>query len=103
MSSQITFQPCEFNDVRTNSKYFGCRIYNDYGQTYTNTWDSIPNDDLEVIQKCIEDFKGISDFGIPHPADILFDHITENECGVYVGNKFYEWEEIKHLFEEQEV
>ena len=96
MSSKVTFQPCEFRDVRIGDKHFGCRIFDNYGSTYTNTWDSIPDDDLDVVQKCIEDFDGVDD---SHPFVGMVNHVIENKCGVCVGDEWYGFDKIKHLFD----
>jgi|TARA_Y100000310_G_scaffold56232_1_gene51577 hypothetical protein len=99
VSNPITFQPTEFHDVRTGEKSFGCRVYDNYDTCYTNNWTSIPDDDLEVIAQCIEFLINESPFDImPTSFETMCDYIREHECGVMVGDEWYDWEQIKHLF-----
>ena len=95
MSNKITFEPTKFENVRTGSITYGCRIYDDNDVTYTNTWGSIPDDDLDVIAGCIADFKGCEGF---NPFGAMMESLQTEECGVNVGNEWYDWDDIKHLF-----
>ena len=71
MSNSITFQPCEFNDVRTGRVCKGCRLYDEYGKDYVNLWEDIPDDDMEVIARCIDNFVGIY-YHLPSIGDLSF-------------------------------
>ena len=33
--------------------------------------------------------------------DSILDSVLENQRGIYINGTFYEWEEIKHIFEEE--
>lgn len=48
--NRVTIEPTKFVNVRTGHATFGVRVYDDEGQSYDNTWDSIPEDDLEVLK-----------------------------------------------------
>jgi hypothetical protein len=90
MSNRICIEPTEFVNVRAGVKSYGVRVYDTYGCGYYNCWDSIPDGDIEVIRQTIEiDIDPIKD---------TMNWIAEQHCGVYVGDSFYEWEEIQHLF-----
>lgn len=89
MSNQATIVPCKFEDVRTGQVFYGARVYDGYGQSYINHWDSIPDDDLEVLQMVMEAEDQII-------ASILFEAVMGK--GVYIGNVWYEWDKIKHLW-----
>jgi hypothetical protein len=89
MGNRVHIEPTEFKNVRDGAVTFGVRIYDDYEQEYTNTWDSIPDDDLAVLALVLKENSGD-----------MFDFVRENESGVYVGDNWLTWEEIKHLFEE---
>jgi len=98
MSNQITIRPTEFRNIRTGDVTFGYRMYDNYGQTYDNcifnTKDDIPDDDLELV-KMVKD----------NPNDVagaMFDYIQENQGDIWVDDEWYEWEKIKHLWDEQE-
>jgi len=90
MSNRLTIEPTEFLNVRSGTKTAGVRVYDDYDQAYLNTWDEIPDDDMEVLKRVIE-------FGASDIED-MFDHVRVNKKGVYVGGNWYEWDEIKDLF-----
>lgn len=102
MSNRIHFEPTKFESVRTGLVSHGCRIYDeDSCMTYTNSWDSIPDDDIDIIRRCIEDFKGGS-FNDLNDFDNMIDCVETEQNGVYVGEQWYDWNEIKQLFEEVE-
>ena len=93
MSNRICFEPCEFKDPRTGEISKGFRAFDDYHQTYCNWWESIPDDDLEFLKDVVaQKNEGNNDL------DELIDWIQEQETGVYIGDTFYEWEQIKSLF-----
>lgn len=90
MTNYITIHPTEFFDVRTGEKSLGFRVYDDYASSYCNICESLPDDDLEFISMVLE----YADDNIR----IMLDHVREHELGIFVGDEFYEWEQIKHLF-----
>jgi len=90
MSNRVLIQPCKFEDVRTGEIHYGARIADSYGKSYDNTWKSIPDDDIKVIEKMMEDQDEVI-VGI-------FDFVFEQGQGIFVGDKYYEWDQIKHLW-----
>ena len=99
MSNKIHFEPTKYKSVRTGSITYGCRIWDDGNATYTNTWECIPDDDMDVISKCIADFSGSGPFNTPDDFSNMMNCVEEEEDGVYVGDEWYEWEQIKHFFQ----
>ena len=92
MSNRVTIEPTEFKNVRSGEKTYGVRVYDDYDQSYDNTWDKIPVKDLDVLEKVmVSDDKIIS---------AMMDFIGENEKGVCIGDNYYDWEDIKYLYGE---
>lgn len=91
MSNRVSIVPTEFVNVRSGNKTFGVRVYDDEGQSYDNTWESIPDDDLDVIEKVLQsddmNIRGIMDF------------VRENEKGVEIDGTWYDWDEIKDCWE----
>ena len=69
-------------------------MFDNYGQVYDNTWESIPDDDLEVSTKVMESEDR-------HIVNML-DFLHETGIGLFVGDTWYEWDQIKHLWESQE-
>lgn len=89
MSKAITIQPTEFKNVRTGEVSLGYRIYDDNGQIYDNTWQDIPDNDLDVLEKVLSE-----------PSDIagdMLDFIRENKCGIYIGDEHYSWKKIRDI------
>lgn len=92
MSNLASIQPTIFTDQRTGDVSYGVRVFDDHGKSYVNDWDSIPDDDMDVLRKV---FVMLDDITV----DIL-NHICEEEKGIMIGTKFYDWDKIKHVFEE---
>jgi len=92
MSNRATILPTKFESIRTGKESYGVRVYDDYGKTYMSGWDLIPVDDLEIIQKVMDEGDDIS--------ISIIDNILELKKGIYVGDNWYEWDDIKHLFED---
>lgn len=57
MSNNLVIEPTEFINSRTGEKSFGVRVYDDYESAYINTWESVPEDDFDVLDKTLEDEK----------------------------------------------
>lgn len=91
MSNQVHIEPTRFINVRGGSYAHGFRAYDYYAQTYNNTWASISDDDMEVLKLAIEDADDVL-------SDML-DYCRENKRGLYVGENYFDWDEIKHLLE----
>ena len=92
MSNRLYIEPTVFTNERTGIVTRGVRVYDDYFSSYDNTWNEIPDDDMEVLAKVIEDYPG-GEIG-----DGL-DFVQSNEKGIGIGDAWYSWDEIKHLFE----
>jgi hypothetical protein len=91
MSSAVTVQPTEFKSVRTGEITYGVRVYDDQACTYQNTWDFVPDDDLEVLRLALDNADDV--------AQGIFDFVEENKYGIYIGSEWYEWDEIMGIFE----
>jgi hypothetical protein len=88
--NRACIEPTRFIDVRSNTDSFGVRVYDDYGQAYDNTWDVIPDDDFEVIRRVIQ--------SNDEAMGAILSSVIENEKGIFVGDIYYPFEEIQHLF-----
>jgi hypothetical protein len=94
MSNRLTIEPTEFKNVRTGLITLGVRMYDDYDGEYVNSWDSIPDTDLEVIAKVFQEW---SNNEYNEGTAEMLSFIVENENGLYVGDQWYTWEQIKSL------
>jgi len=88
--NKITIQPTVFVNHPSGEQTYGYRIFDDYDQDYDNTWESIPDDDLEILGI-------VMDTGGKTAMETI-DYILSNQCGLFIGNEWYDWEQIKHLF-----
>ena len=89
MPSLISIEPTEFVNVRSGQKTFGFRIYDDYSQLYDNTWEDIPSDDLDVLERVVN-----SDSS---EIKTMIDFVKEHETRIEIGGNYYEFDEIKDI------
>lgn len=95
MSNHINIEPTEFTNARNGEISYGVRVYDDHACTYQNSWDSIPDDDLDVLQLTMESADDVTN-------DML-DFVKENESGLYIGSEWYNWCDIRHLFKQTDT
>jgi len=88
MSNKVTIEPCEFVSARSGSVTKGFRMYDDHAQAYDNTWDSIPDDDMDVLDKVVSESDNVE------VKDMLL-FLKENEKGLNIGGEWYDYEQIK--------
>lgn len=87
-----TIEPTKFVNVRTGAETYGVRVYDYYAQSYDNTWDAIPDDDLGVLRQVIESTDEV--------IVAIFEFVETNEGGVFIGSEWYDWEDIEPVFAE---
>ena len=86
--NRIVIEPTIFRDVRTGYESKGFRMYDDYNQAYDNLWESIPDDDMDVLKKICKENECIE-------IKAMIDFIKEHHCGINIGSELYEYEQIK--------
>lgn len=89
-NNSVTIVPTVFLNLSDNSKTFGVRVYDDYEQAYDNTWDSIPDSDMGILQKALESKDKIL-------GDIM-DFVFIHKKSVKICRNLYDWEDIKEYF-----
>jgi hypothetical protein len=77
-------------DLPWKSSTLGVRVYDNYGQYYSNGFDSIPDDDMELLQICL----GLEHESDDDSANVLTDSIALQK-GLCIGNTWYDWEQIE--------
>ncbi len=87
--NKVTLEPTKFENVRTGQITFGWRAYDDRGQCYNNTMESIPDDDLELLKEAISDDN--------EEFQSMIHFIFEHETGIYIGGNWYSHDEIKDI------
>jgi hypothetical protein len=91
MSNRVTITSTKFVNIKEGSDTLGFRMYDDEGQQYDNTWESIPDNDLDVLAK-------VKDESDNKEVVAMLDFIQEVESGISIDGTWYDWDEIKHLF-----
>ena len=100
MSNMVFIETVEVRRTYEENTKFEVRVYDDYGFG----WDVIPTEDSEVL---LEDDLSILQYCINYGSDMngevvgVIDHVIENEWGIRINGTLYEWDDIKHLFEEE--
>ena len=87
--NRVFLQATKFTDVPQGTETLGWRMSDDHLQSYGNTWDSIPDNDLDLLAKVIDDKN----------ADDLLDFCFVTKQGIEINGTYYEFDKIKHLWE----
>jgi hypothetical protein len=91
--NRVYIEPTEFTNTRTGSISHGYRIYDDSGSSYVNGWESIPDDDMELLALVMEEGNEFT--------DEMLSYVQEHGKSLYIGNEEYQWDEIKHLWDRE--
>ena len=94
MSNRAFIQPTIFSDTPDGELTYGWRLFDDYAKTYENSmpkelWDRLVNDDLSFMRHVMDN--------IDEVGDNILDSVVGN--GLYIGGSWYDWEDVKHLWE----
>jgi hypothetical protein len=91
MSNRVEIVTCEFHNVfgtrKTGEVTKGYRIYDDYGMTYGNTWESMPEDDGDILRAIRDE--------ADQAADTMIDFALEH--GLSINGNFHESEEVQKM------
>ncbi|TXI89801.1 MAG: hypothetical protein E6Q36_02735 [Chryseobacterium sp.] len=84
MSNMLSIIPTKFENVRSGATTYGVRVYDSYESAYDNTWDSIPDDDVELywlvmensdMAKIVNDYFESKEIDDPDPTIMIGDQI----------------------------
>jgi hypothetical protein len=92
MANRVYIEPTEFKNVCTGKVSYGVRVYDDEGHSYDDTWEAIPEDDLDVIRKVVDSHD-------PVISDMV-NFVEENQTGFYVSTRWYGRNKIEDILEE---
>ncbi len=92
MSNRIVLQPTIFQNHKSEKKTFGYRLYDDFTQFYSNLWIEIPDDDMEILVKVIKERC--------EEVDEVITSLLENEQGIYIGDVWYDFKDVKDIIED---
>jgi hypothetical protein len=92
MSNHVTIQATRFTNLPQGTETLGFRIYDDYNAAYCNTLESIPENDIELLELIL------GDYASDDTTDIL-SYVEEHEKGIEINGNYYSWDEIAPSFE----
>ncbi len=102
MSNRTTIQQ-QTSTVRHNGETSKeVVVFDNYGSGTINldTYsDNFYDDDLELLATVIQ---VVDEGGLGNVRGIL-DHVQENETGMFIEGTWYDWKDIKHVFEKPET
>ena len=93
MSNRLVIQPTKFIDLNNGvecESSCGVRVYDNYSNSYSNTWETIPEDPLDILRIVCRDMNDDSTMS-------MLDSVQENELGLSIGNEYFEWEQVKDI------
>lgn len=102
MNSIITIQPCKFTNypqqnvitglIEDNISY-GYRCYDDYDRIYCDLWEEKDMDlsSIETLEKVYNERKD------NEVLTLMFNFIIANELGIFVGDAWLEWIQIRRV------
>lgn len=82
MTNELNIDPVEVTNTRTGDKSTGVFVYDNYGRTFLDDIDKIPDDDIDLIKLILE---GEWDEAT---EDMFADTVNEDRP-IYVGAKRY--------------
>ena len=88
MSNTVYLEPTEFKNIRTGDIDKGFRMFDNYGKTYDNTLESVPDDDLELLELVLTSYADEVIGG-------MVDYLLDNKEDMYIGGTLYTYKQIE--------
>jgi len=101
MSNNISIERQEVKKVKTGEISKQIHIVDDYAQDCISLFmmdlENFPDSDIDLLEIMV---KGLAEkvFESP-PTESIFDYIVENEKGVSIDGTYYDYDEVKQIFE----
>ena len=92
MANVVNIVATKFENVTDGKTSLGFRAYDDYGSTYGNTLESIPDDDLEFLQAVCED--AMTDETL---SSMFGDSVRDSNTPLLINGTEYKWDDIKDI------
>lgn len=98
MSNRAHLEPTKFRNLRAGGATYGFRIWDDNYQGYNNklTSDDV-QDDLGLLALVLKDLTVVPF----DPVSEILHTVRDNQSGIFVGETYYPWEQIQHLFADE--
>jgi hypothetical protein len=95
MSNCVAIEPTKFINIRTGEKSYGFLMYDGFDRSYDDSWESIPKDDMEILQLVLKSEDEVL-------QDMFLD-IYNDESDIKIGGNWYSWNQIKKYFSGIEI
>jgi hypothetical protein len=89
MSNRSFLESVTISNNKTKEESYAIKIYDDYVTAILSVENAI-YDDFYILKTAISSKDEV--------ANGILDHIREMEKGLYIFETWYDWDEIKHLF-----
>ncbi len=100
MSNRTRLEPTKFRDIRTGEITYGFRMWDDHIQGYRDDLKPLDlQDDIAILQAATEGVLG----NYCDPIEVLLESIRQNREGIIIAGTWYEWAQIKHVFQTNEA
>lgn len=99
MSNRASIQQETLIVHKTGKKYNNVNVFDDYGHDsipLDDYFDTFYEDDMELLQFVLERIKEGDCFDA---VASVIDHVAETQKGMYIEGTWYDWEEIKKVFD----
>lgn len=80
----------KFVNLRNGEVQYGFTMYDDYDGSYNAIFESEPpSDDMEFLKMVLT--------GLDEKMQNMIDFVVESQNGLYIGDSWYDWSEIKDI------
>lgn len=91
MSNRVRIHRTEFVELKTGERTLGVRIGDDHDSTYIDYLETLPDDDLELLEEIASQYDDT--------VTGILSFCLEVEKGVSIDDTFYDYDEIKEVLE----
>lgn len=91
MSNVVCLDAVTFDRHVNGKTTFGYVVYDNYVRIYSDGFEAVPSDDLELLRLILTERYSLSGLGE------IFAYIEETLCGVFINGTRYSWEDIKEI------
>jgi hypothetical protein len=89
MSNRVALQATEFVNLPGRGRSVGFRAWDDEGQTYDDTFESIQSDPLDFLRQVLET-------GDPVFREMM-EFVRGNRVGMFINGDWHRWEQLERV------
>ena len=95
MANIASIERREIRTLRNGKTWKEAYIFDDYGNG-SFRFDTLPDDDLELLRLVLNE----QTEGGYESIEQIFDYVIQEKTSVFIDGKYYEWEQVKTIFDE---